>query len=47
MLSALQCFKKVWIKNKNPKIIYLYIYILTEIQNKKHLKKPKIIRKLA
>ena len=43
VLSALQCFKKVWIKNKNPKIIYIYIYIVTKIQNKK----PKIVHKLA
>ena len=26
VLSALPFFKKVWIKNKNPKIIYIYIY---------------------
>ena len=35
VLSALPFFKKVWIKNKNPKIIYIYIYIVTKIQNKK------------
>ena len=30
-------------KFKNPKIIYIYIYIVTKIQNKK----PEIARKLA
>ena len=30
VLSALQCFKKVWIKNENPKIIDIYIYIVTK-----------------
>ena len=40
---ALQCFKKFRIKNKNPKIIYIYIYVVTKIKNKK----PKIVRKLA
>jgi len=34
VLRALQCFKKIWIKNKNPKIIYIYIYIVTKIQKK-------------
>ena len=36
-------FQNVLDKNKNPKIIYIYIYIVTKIQNKK----PKIVRKLA
>ena len=34
MLSALQCFKKVWIKNANPRIIYyIYIYVVVNFSS--------------